>query len=70
MITIRNDFTANQTHIRAKAGDYLSPARCRRIKARLQASDCTSGGVLGQRGPQSFAFEPCEDGGVIITKAQ
>lgn len=70
MITIRNDFTGNQTHARAKVGDYLSPARCRRLKARLQASDCVSGGVLGERGPQTFEFEPCEDGGVIITAAQ
>jgi hypothetical protein len=68
-ITITNAFTGRETRVFAKPGDCLSPAKCRRIKRRLQASDCLSGGVLGERGPQSFIYDHTEEGGVLIIAA-
>ena len=58
MIIVRNSFTSRETRIRAKVGDVLTARRCRQIRSRLVAAECLSGGMLGERGPQDFAYEP------------
>jgi hypothetical protein len=68
MITIRNSFTSNETTVRASVGDVLSPSRVRSIRRRMQASDCKSGGNLGERGPQDFAYDIDSQGYVTITQ--
>ena len=50
---LTNDFHQTTTTVRAKKGDYLSPAQVKRIKRRLCPwHDCTCSGALGLRGPQ------------------
>ena len=64
-IIIANDFTGNTTRIRATVGSVISPAQARRIRQRLVASDCMSGGPLGERGPQTFAYRQIDAEGSL-----
>lgn len=64
MITITNDFHNTEARVR---GLELSPATVRRVRRELCGiSDCTCGGVLGQRGRQEVEIEPNEDGSVTL----
>jgi hypothetical protein len=65
LIELTNDFHRTSVRIRSRADGTISVATARIVRAWLCGmSDCTCGGMLGQRGrqPQAVEIEPLHTG--------
>jgi hypothetical protein len=71
-ITVKNDFHRTAANIRAEkseSGTLLTRATVARVRRKLCGiSECTCGGVLGQRGPQlkGWDFAAMDHGEVMV----